>query len=232
MERSLGTIIIYTDGSSIGNPGPGGWGAIISYPSGTVKELGGFERHTTNNKMELVGAIKSLEYLTSATEPVKVITDSSYLVNGITKWVHGWQKSGWITSTKQPVLNKELWEDLYALTKKLSVSWEYAPGHAGVPGNERVDEIAQGLARGEKVKLYEGGYEKYGIDLTPEVRAAGSVRGKKPYSYLSLVDGNAMRHETWAECEARVKGKAGAKFKKTFSSQDEARVLKEWKVSL
>ena len=111
-------IIIYTDGSSIGNPGPGGWAAIIWYTDGIVKELAGREKHTTNNRMEIQGAIESLEYVLGAGQSVKLFTDSSYLINGITKWIHGWQKNGWITGSKEPVLNKELWEELYALTKK------------------------------------------------------------------------------------------------------------------
>ncbi len=232
MKSQEEKIIIYTDGSSIGNPGPGGWGAIIWYWHGKVKEIGGREDHTTNNRMELHGSIDALEYVMDAAEPITVITDSSYLINGITKWVYGWQKNGWITGAKEPVLNKELWEELYALTKQVEAEWKYAPGHAGVPGNERVDEIAQGLARGEKVMLYDGDYKNYGIDLTLEIREGGSVRGKKPYSYLSLVDGKATRHSSWAECEARVKGKAGAKFKKTFSAEDEKRILKDWNASL
>lgn len=246
MGRQTHPIIIYTDGSSIGNPGPGGWGAVIGYrlkvvgdsKEGRVIELGGRENRTTNNRMELIGAIRALEkasellsaYKLQATSyRLSIFTDSSYLINGITKWVHGWKKNGWVTGKKEPVLNQELWEELHALAQDFNIEWKYAPGHAGVPGNERVDEIAQGLARGEKVKLYDGDYAKYKVDLTPQERPAGSG---KVYSYVSLVDGKVMRHTTWTECERRVKGKAGAKFKKTFSAADETRTLKEWDASL
>ncbi len=224
-------ILIYTDGSSIGNPGPGGWGAIIWYPEGRVVELGGREEHTTNNRMELTGAIEALEYVLSAGTPIKIFTDSSYLVNGITKWVHGWQKNGWITGAKEPVLNKELWEELFSLNKKIKAEWHYTPGHAGIAGNERVDEIAQGFSREGKAKLFEGDYKKYGIDLTPEERDHGSVKGKA-YLYLSLVDGTVMRHKTWEECEKRVKGVAGAKYKKALSEREEKKIIGEWGASL
>jgi ribonuclease HI len=224
-------ITIYTDGSSIGNPGPGGWGAIVWYPEGRVKELGGREDHSTNNRMELTSAIEALEHVFSAGQLVTVFTDSSYLVNGITKWVHGWQKNGWITGAKEPVLNKELWEELFALTRKVKTEWKYAPGHAGVPGNERVDAIAQGYARGENIELFDGEYEKYGIDLTPKEYEKKSRSGKA-YSYLSLIDGKAMRHATWDECKKRVEGVTGAKYKKALSVEDEKKILAEWGVSI
>lgn len=220
-------ITIFTDGSSIGNPGPGGWGAIISFPQGTVVELGGKELHTTNNRMELVGAIEALNHILDSGGKVTVISDSSYLINGASKWIHGWQKNGWITSTKEPVLNKELWEELYRLTKHLDVSWRYVPGHRGIDGNERVDEIAQGFSRGLKVDLFHGSAKEYGVDLNIEGAPQESARGK-PYAYLSLVDGVLMRHSTWEECKKRVTGVAGAKYKKVTSEADEKRVLIEW----
>ena len=194
-------------------------------------ELGGREEHTTNNRMELTGSIEALEYVIASGEPVHVLTDSSYLVNGITKWVHGWQKNGWITGAKEPVLNKELWEELFALTKKIHATWAYTPGHAGILGNERVDEIAQGYSRGLSIMLYEGSYKDYGIDLTPEERDHKSTRGAA-YSYLSLIDGKVERHKTWGECEERVKGVKGAKYKKTLSKGNEDKILNEWGVTI
>lgn len=214
-------ITIYTDGSSIGNPGPGGWGALIVFGNERVKELGGREDHTTNNKMEIQGAIESLEYVFASDEPAVLFTDSSYLINGITKWIHGWQKNGWITGAKEPVLNKELWEELYAISKKMDITWHHSKGHSGIPGNERVDEIANGLARGEKVTLYEGSLREYGIDLS------ASAESFKPI-YLSMLDGTIERHTSWTACEKRVKGKAGAKFKKVSSAAQEKRILADW----
>jgi len=224
-------ITIYADGSSIGNPGPGGWGAVVSFPKGIVKELGGREEHTTNNRMELQAAIEALEYALSAGEPVTLYTDSSYLINGITKWVHGWKKNGWITGAKEPVLNKELWEELHLIVEKMEITWKHSPGHAGIPGNERVDEIANNLARGENVTLFEDEQEKYSIDLSPETHI-GKTTSRKTYSYLSLVNGKAENHSTWKECEARVKGVQGAKFKKAMSESEEKKILKEWGVAL
>lgn len=224
-------ITIYADGSSIGNPGPGGWGAILWFSHGKVKELGGREEHTTNNRMELQAAIESLEYALSAAELVTLYTDSSYLINGITKWVHGWQRNGWITGAKEPVLNKELWEELVAIAGKMEITWKHTPGHVGIPGNERVDEIANSLARGEEVELYEGDADSYGIDLSPETHVGAST-SKKPYSYLSLIDGKVEKHASWAECEARVKGVAGAKFKKAMSEFEEKRILSGWKAEI
>ena len=231
-------IIIYTDGSSIGNPGPGGWGAIVSV-NGWVREFGGKEKHTTNNRMELLSSIEALKHVFNETGEITVYTDSQYLINGVTKWVHGWKKNGWKTGAKEDVLNKDLWEELDALNEELKTEWQYAPGHAGVPGNERVDEIAQGFARGEKVTLFEGDGDVYSVDLNPKARIApSSGRGKsagsrgKAYSYLSLVNGKVERHATWAECEKRVKGKAGVKFKKTFSAANEGDILGEWGVKI
>ncbi len=217
-------IIIYTDGSSIGNPGPGGWGAIISYPEGRVVELGGREDHTTNNRMEIAGAIEALEYVFSAAKPVKILADSSYLINGITKWIHGWQKNGWLTGAKEPVLNRELWEELFSLTIKMEIEWEHTPGHSGIPGNERVDEIAQGFSRGTPVSLFDGDAHQYGIDLSYE---AGSTSNS--FYYVSLLDGVIARHDTWEECEKRVKGRRGARYKKVKSEQEEKRVIEAWK---
>ncbi len=234
-------ITIYTDGSSIGNPGPGGWGAIIWYSGGVVKELGGKHEHTTNNRMELLGAIEALNYVSDSADSVHVFTDSNYLVNGITKWVHGWQKNGWLTGSKEPVLNKELWEELFFLTKKMKTMWSHLPAHVGIPPNERVDEIAQGMSRGLEVNLYEGGYEDYGINLVPpskesikNTRLARSKKSKssKAYSYLSVVGGKAKRHLSWEDCKKRVLGVKGARYKKSFSAESEKEILKSWGVSL
>ena len=230
-------ITIYTDGSSIGNPGPGGWGAIIWYSGGVVKELAGKHQHTTNNRMELSGAIEAINYISDSSDSVRLFTDSSYLVNCITKWVYGWQKNGWITGSKEPVLNKELWEELLSLTKEIKISWSHLPAHVGIAPNERVDEIAQGMARGLQVNLYEGDYKDYGINLFPpskEFVNASRARGKnsRAYSYLSVVGGKAKRHLSWDDCKKRVKGVKGARYKKTFSEDSEKEVLESWGVSL
>lgn len=137
---------IYTDGACSGNPGPGGWGAVLSY-DGRSKELSGGERAgTTNNRMELMAAIQALESLTRPTT-VHLHTDSSYLRNGITAWLPGWKRNGWKTASKQPVKNADLWQRLDAAAARHEVVWLWVKGHAGNPGNEHADALAnRGMA--------------------------------------------------------------------------------------
>lgn len=223
-------VTIYCDGSSIGNPGPGGWGAVVSYEK-KLKELGGFDAKTTNNRMELMAAIESLGSL-SGSKDVTLYTDSRYVINGITKWVHGWVKNGWLTKEKKDVLNKDLWQMLEKVTQKHTVTFEHVRGHAGVAQNERADMIANGYARKESVKLFTGTEKEYTEFLVgmPKARvvASSSSRRGKAFSYVSLVDGKLMTHKTWEECERRVKGKK-AKFKKVFSNDEEMNLMKEWR---
>ena len=235
------TIIVFADGAARGNPGPGGWGAIVALPEGEVIELGGGDAHTTNNRMEMSAALAALRLVRDRTEPVVVHTDSSYLIQGITQWIHGWRRKGWKTQQGGDVLNRDLWEALAALADK-RVSWKHVRGHSGVPGNERADAIASQVAGGESVTLYRGSREAYDVDLDatestgPSARPKGksasrSSAGKKAHSYLSLVAGKPMRHRTWAECEARVKGVRGARFKKAMSAEDETEILLGWGVA-
>ena len=138
-------VIVHTDGACSGNPGPGGWGMILDY-NGTRKELCGGEANTTNNRMELMGAISALESLKRPC-PVEMHVDSNYVKDGITKWIHGWKKNGWKTADKKPVKNAELWQRLDAALKQHQVSWHWVKGHAGHDGNERADELArEGMA--------------------------------------------------------------------------------------
>ena len=223
---------IYCDGSSIGNPGPGGWGAVISNGE-RAKELGGYDRATTNNRMELTAAIESLRAIRSASRVV-VHTDSSYVINGITKWVKGWEKNGWHTKEKKGVLNKDLWQKLILAVGKHDVAWEHVRGHAGVTRNERVDMIANGYARKEEVTLFSGTEKKYGefLKTMPKARVVSTSKTKSKktgpaYSYVSVLDGKVATHTTWTECEKRVKGKP-AKFKKVFSKDEETTLVHEW----
>ena len=133
--------VIYTDGACSGNPGPGGWGAVLRHGD-VVKELHGGEHSTTNNRMELLAAISALEALTRPA-PVQLYTDSKYVLDGITKWLPGWQRNGWKTSSKQPVKNVDLWQRLVAAMAPHEVSWHWVKGHNGDPGNERADELAR-----------------------------------------------------------------------------------------
>ena len=145
-------VVIYTDGACSGNPGPGGWGAVLRW-QGREKELHGGEPLTTNNRMELTAAIQALEALTRPSK-VSLYTDSKYLLDGITKWIPGWQRNGWLTAAKKPVKNDDLWRRLVEAMGRHEVSWLWVKGHAGDPDNERADELARlgieeaaGLAR-------------------------------------------------------------------------------------
>lgn len=139
------SVTIYTDGACSGNPGPGGWGAIlISGPH--RKELNGGEGLTTNNRMELLAAISALETLKKPSE-VALWTDSNYVKDGISKWIHGWKRNGWKTADKKPVKNAELWQRLDEARRRHEIEWHWVKGHAGHPENERADELArEGMA--------------------------------------------------------------------------------------
>ena len=232
-------LILFTDGAAKGNPGPGGWGAIVVTPDLHVTELGGGSPHTTNNKMELGGAIAALRYVADRPEAVAIYTDSTYLIQGITQWVWGWRKRGWKTAAGSDVLNRDLWEELSALTgarARGSVAWRWVRGHVGTPGNERCDEIAVAFAEQRPPDLYDGPLTGYGrpiLDVPtetalPERRAPSSAPKAAAYSYLSVVGGVPMRHSTWADCERRVKGQPGARFKKSASAADESAILRGW----
>ena len=132
---------IHTDGACSGNPGPGGWGAILRW-DGREKELSGAEKLTTNNRMELMAAISALESLKRSCR-VEIWTDSQYVKNGITQWIHGWKKNGWRTADKKPVKNEELWKRLEAAVAAHEVTWKWIKGHAGHEFNERADELAR-----------------------------------------------------------------------------------------
>src|ERR1035437_410933 len=268
-------IIIFTDGSARGNPGPGGYGVIIT-ANEKVTELGGRVAHTTNNKMELTAVIEALSCIhkmiprrdfpgetsrglpedspelrdSSRNQQVILYTDSSYVLNGATKWVFDWQKNNWKTKTKKAVLNQDLWERLADLLRKeprlslgtksaeakltWQIEWKHVKGHAGTGGNERCDVIATSFADGIKPKLYVGSLAKYGVDvsvLTYNQQPTTNKKKKnstKAYSYVSVVNGTVKTHATWAECERRVKGVSGTKFKKSFSKEDEVALIKLW----
>ena len=134
------TVVIHTDGACKGNPGPGGWGALLEY-DGRRKEIFGGEPQTTNNRMELVAVIRALEALTRAAD-VEIYTDSQYVKNGIESWIHGWKRNGWKTSDKKAVKNADLWRELDLLAARHRIRWHWVRGHDDNPGNERADELA------------------------------------------------------------------------------------------
>ncbi len=141
MSAHKSTVVkIYTDGACKGNPGAGGWGALLEM-NGTEKELFGGEAQTTNNRMELLAVIRALEALKRRCA-VQLHTDSKYVQQGITEWIHGWKKNGWRTAAKKPVKNDDLWKELDELSQKHEIEWLWVKGHAGHNGNERADELA------------------------------------------------------------------------------------------
>jgi len=248
--------IVFTDGASKGNPGPGGWGAIVACGAQfldskkntpRIQELGGRQAHTTNNRMEVTAAIQALDWIQNMIisigkiekkYSVKIYTDSNYLINGITKWVYGWQKNNWITISKQQVSNRDLWEKLISFTFDFAIKWQYVGGHVGIPANERVDKIAETFALNRKIDLFAGLARNYQIkdvlDLDfdkkqKKIKDDSRARSRfKAYSYVSLVGGKVAVHKTWAQCEARVKGKSGAKYKKTQNESEERKLMSEW----
>jgi ribonuclease HI len=141
MDEVRKQVTVYTDGACSGNPGPGGWGAILIYGAHR-KELSGGEAQTTNNRMELMAAISALETLKQPCE-VELWTDSNYVKDGISKWIAGWRRNGWKTAEKKPVKNAELWQRLDAARDRHKVTWNWVKGHAGHPENERADELAR-----------------------------------------------------------------------------------------
>jgi ribonuclease HI len=135
------TVVIYTDGACSGNPGPGGYGAVLQWGEHT-REIYGGEPATTNNRMELLAAVNALEALKRPMDIV-LYTDSTYVRNGITKWIVGWKRNGWLTSAKKPVKNADLWQELEAAADRHTVDWRWVKGHSGDPGNEHADELAR-----------------------------------------------------------------------------------------
>ena len=143
MSQKPPGLVIYTDGACSGNPGPGGWGALMKFGP-KEKEIFGGELDTTNNRMELMAAIKALQAVKKDYDgTITLWTDSTYVLKGITEWIHGWKKRGWKKSDKKPVLNADLWKELDTANAAHTVEWKWVKGHAGVDGNERADALAR-----------------------------------------------------------------------------------------
>lgn len=245
MQIPENSILIFTDGACTGNPGPGGWGSIVLLPDGMVHELGDGIRETTNNRMEIVAALRALAMLSPAiSKEIILYTDSVYVIKGITQWIWGWRNKGWKNAEGQDVANRDLWEELLRQVTRLkpaTIDWRYVRGHAGYPGNERCDEIAVSFAKSKPEALYVGPRDGYFVDLSQlpdgedmpqksggsksSSKSAGSSGG--PVTYLSYLGGVVSRHRTWADCERVVKGR-NAKFKKAKSSEEEKEILRSW----
>ncbi len=229
-------ITIFTDGAAKGNPGPGGYGAVIAHAD-TVTEVGGHKERTTNNEMELRAVIEALRVVQDSSQTVAIYTDSKYVVQGSTGWVFGWLKNGWKTKAETDVLNKALWQELLPLLQKVKIEWNRVPGHVGIIGNERADTIASDFAAKGSFDLYTGSQVDYSFDISDtsydkekakERSAAKKRSAQKAYSYISLLDGVVQTHQTWGECESRVKGKPGTRFKKSLDAGNEKEIIKDF----
>ncbi len=230
-------IKIFTDGAAKGNPGPGGYGAVLLLGD-RVLEVGEGKKLTTNNEMELKAVVVAFKNIPAGSKNIEVYIDSKYVVEGATGWIFGWMKNGWKTKTGGDVSHKELWQELIELLKTIKVDWHKVPGHVGIIGNERADTIASDFGEEKKVDLYNGprngyGYEIENVDYDKEkavVRSEARKRSAlKAYSYISKVDGVIMTHQTWSECEARVKGKSGVRYKKSISAKEEKAIITDFK---
>jgi ribonuclease HI len=196
---------IYTDGACSGNPGPGGWGTLIEFADGQAHELGGRDKATTNNRMEMQAAIAALEFLQETdVESGSVIlhTDSEYLKNGITKWIKGWKRKGWKTSAGKEVLNQDLWQQLDVLTEslgseKITIDWRYVRGHTGNLGNERCDEIARAFTHSRSISL-----QQYKAVKNEAARNGAAKTPKTP----SVATDRVSVAEIAAETAAEIKG--------------------------
>lgn len=230
-------LIIYTDGASRGNPGLGGWGAVILV-DGYAMEIAGSAKVATNNQMELQAVISVLSDSGAKAHKGQTVvySDSAYVVNGATSWVYGWEKKGWVTMNKTPVENKAMWQELLLLLKeygdKLTIT--KVSGHAGDLYNERCDELAVSAALGEKANHFKGSqkdYDKFLVEIGTTLKEAKPKKKKNDapaYSYVSLVDGKVHTDKTWKDCEKRVKGTKGAKYKKVFSKAEETDLIQDY----
>lgn len=237
---------LFGDGACKGNPGPGGYGAVL-LSSEKVIELGGFEALTTNNVMELSSLLKALQRFSvedfERCSVLKIFFDSKYVLSGAKAWRFGWSRNNWLTSEGAEVKNRYLWKDLHDLLsrfpKTVRVEYFYVPGHSGVEGNERVDQIASGFAEGGEPDLYEGSLSNYAYDFSVGIeraevfsldksRSFSKVAASQSVYYLSYVGGQLYRDSSWSQCEARVKGVTGAKYKKIQSVKEEEETLKKW----
>lgn len=232
---------VFCDGACLGNPGPGAWAFVLRLGHEVIEKVGE-DSETTNNRMELTAVLEALKLLEARgvqKEEIEVCCDSQYVLRGMESWRHSWGRRGWKTSEGEDVKNQDLWMLLHEIEGRLSKSnrfkWVHVAGHAGVPGNERVDEMANSAASGSEVILYEGPLSAYSFNLDileGNPRLIEKKKSKRKSSsggyYLSYVGGTIYRDQTWAQCSARVQGVSGAKYKKVSTAEEEAEVLKSW----
>ncbi|MEI8061886.1 MAG: ribonuclease H [bacterium] len=244
-------VIIYTDGSSRGNPGPGGYAFVVVYPNATaemrIDEAGGREVMTTNNRMEMKAVIEALhffnDYYAKGVEVLyEVRLDSSYVMQGATKWIHGWKAKNWITASKEDVKNVDLWQDMDEVMKGKKIEWTLLKGHNNIFGNEKCDQIATTYADGKVPELYKGFLSEYPdaeaiLNVEPELsgsekkakKSSSKNKNVTAYSYVSKVGGIIHVDKNWDDCKNRVHKSKGALYKKSISPMDESEIISEFK---
>lgn len=227
--------IIFTDGACSGNPGPGGWGAIVIQGPNqqrTATELGGDDSSTTNNRMELTACLRAL-LIADPLIPTTIYTDSQYVIQGMTAWIFNWLRRGGNKADGTAVTNWDLWLPLYERAKlfRPNITWKYVPGHAGVVGNERCDQISVDFSKGNIPQLYHGALADYPLNLEVHTHQLTHIKLPNPV-YLVFDNNKLFKFSTWAQCEAFTKGKKGLKFKKVSTANEVQSVLKSWGVSL
>jgi ribonuclease HI len=224
--------VAYTDGACLGNPGPGGWGVRILYADGTVQECGGADPATTNNRMELQGAIAALKII-GAEQEATLVTDSRYVIDGVTRWIHSWRRRGWLTAANTPVKNQDLWM-LLERRSHAGIRWQHVRGHTGDPNNERVDAIARAFAQGTPPALFCGRAGSSADPVlaitslpatdSPAARLSATLPRPVPATakaqYVSIVQGVVALDPDWASCAARVHGVSGAHYKKVRTAEE------------
>lgn len=246
-EHKQNVGMVFCDGACRGNPGPGGWAFVFVSPT-EIFEAGGGHPLTTNNRMEMTALLEALSFLNSTPgasdiKEVRFYIDSQYVLGGAKAWIYGWAKRGWKTAEGEEVKNMDLWkeiaEQIQRAKKRYSLKWFHVLGHIGIPGNERADVIAACYADNSFVGLHRGPRSEYSVvdiesrlpdeeyDPNRNSRVAPKGPTGKAY-YISLIDGEVFRDETWSACEARVKGRRGAKYKKVKSSEEEKEALAGW----
>jgi ribonuclease HI len=238
-------VLIYTDGACSGNPGPGAW-AYIFYDAkqGHVLEQADFAAATTNNRMEIEGVLRSLDkVLQQSAQKVILYSDSVYVLKGANIWLNNWKRQGWKKADGQEISNPDLWQKMDQILiackeKKIKIDWRYCPGHKGIPGNERCDQLAVALSKQSSIDTYQGAADYYIFDIRtlPEnipwpTGASGggpSANEKKQVYYISYLDHKLVKHNTWNECSARVQGRRGALYKKIQSQTEYKETLTKW----
>lgn len=220
-------ILIYTDGACSGNPGPGGWGAIIIFDQ-TVQELGGSETQTTNNRMEALSILESLKWIEAKglKKPLCIYSDSQYVIKALTQWLPGWKRNNWQTASGMPVKNQDLFENISQQLNKISYRFQYVPGHQGFWGNERADQIAVSFSKSKVEELYQGPWENYAFSHENPETIAQNISSSSNKATTQLVGYIVWDYKTlmffkdWLSCAKVTQGRSGVRFKK-IKNKDE-----------